>query len=83
MQQPLARPAIEHSGAFEGSVAREMRPGEHVGVALVDPFEMGADDRFGRERAGIDLSRAISVAVSVFGAGHVAHMSSNKRAASI
>ena len=32
MQQALARSAIEHPGAFEGSVAGEMRPGEHVGV---------------------------------------------------
>ena len=57
VQQALAWSAIEQSGAFEGSIARQMRPGEHLGVALVDAFEMGAHDRLGGHRPGIDPLR--------------------------
>ena len=57
VQQALAWSAIEQPGAFQGSLAREMRPGEHLGVALVDALEMGAHDRLGGHVPGIDLLR--------------------------
>jgi hypothetical protein len=57
VQQALAWSAIKHSGAFQCSLARQMRPGEHLGIALVDALEMGTHDRLRRHRPGIDPLR--------------------------
>jgi len=67
--RPWRGPRSEQFGAFQCSLTRQVRPGEHLGVALVDTFEMGAQDRLGGHRPGIDPLREFGGGQRV-GCGH-------------